>query len=354
MNENFIDLSKCTIVIPTYNRSQYLKRLLKYYSTHAPNTKIIVADSSIPVKKIANRKIIELISKLSINYIDTFSVETNVFYKIEKALTFVTTQYVVLCADDDFIIPKMIRKCVIFLDNKPDFIAVQGKVLTYCLDNDKISQSKINWGDSYPQYSIINEYPIDRVHNQLSEYKIATMYAVHRTNVLLHAVKVSNLYSEDLRFGEILISLISLIKGKFASINGIYSVRETNLQSDSQTLGKIDNFIANNTFHSKYKLFKQALINSLGNDYNIAKLNLIIDDSMKNYLRIHHLQIFLKYAIEPLILTSFRITKHRITRFIKSIFMRYNIPKISSPTIFYQHQLPDELLSVRSAILEKP
>ncbi|MBA7581945.1 hypothetical protein ES708_23862 [subsurface metagenome] len=47
MKENNTKMNNlCTIIIPTYNRPDRLKRLLDYYNKYGKNFNIIVADSS--------------------------------------------------------------------------------------------------------------------------------------------------------------------------------------------------------------------------------------------------------------------------------------------------------------------
>jgi len=49
-------ISKCTIIIPTYNRPRYLKRILSYYDNHGRAFNIVVADSSSNENKEINKK----------------------------------------------------------------------------------------------------------------------------------------------------------------------------------------------------------------------------------------------------------------------------------------------------------
>ena len=59
-NEDFSNLNKLTLIIPTYNRNYYLSRCL-WYHAHFPFGQIIVADSSSEEKKVINRETVEKI-----------------------------------------------------------------------------------------------------------------------------------------------------------------------------------------------------------------------------------------------------------------------------------------------------
>ena len=99
-----------TIIIPTYNRPNHLRRLLDYYNKYGKNFKIIVADSSSNENKKLNKKSVLIFSNLNIFYLGSYSSKINAYYKISDALNHVNIKYSVLCADDDFIIPNGINQ----------------------------------------------------------------------------------------------------------------------------------------------------------------------------------------------------------------------------------------------------
>ena len=93
--------SDITIIIPTFNRYGYLLRLLRFYDRYDHDFKFIIADSSssnfdIKLKPFINRK----------NFI-YHKFNSNIFFisKISKILESLNTEFAVLCADDDFLIP---------------------------------------------------------------------------------------------------------------------------------------------------------------------------------------------------------------------------------------------------------
>ena len=72
-------VSNLTIIIPTYNRPQLVRRLLHYYNKLNCLHKIIIADSSFIPESKENRKIIEYFrDKLDIYYNIHFSSECRV------------------------------------------------------------------------------------------------------------------------------------------------------------------------------------------------------------------------------------------------------------------------------------
>ncbi|NQU02533.1 MAG: glycosyltransferase, partial [Syntrophaceae bacterium] len=66
-----------TIIIPTYNRPQYLKRILSYYDEYGTAYNIIVADSSSDEIKKVNEETISSFSNLDIQYFNSYSADIN-------------------------------------------------------------------------------------------------------------------------------------------------------------------------------------------------------------------------------------------------------------------------------------
>src|SRR5258708_7113307 len=99
-----------TLVIPTYNRPKQLRALLNYLSARALQSRVLVLDSSEAKPRVANRKIIEQ-TKLKLDYAE-FASETHPFDKFREGVHKVTTQFCVLCADDDLIVPDGVKRCL--------------------------------------------------------------------------------------------------------------------------------------------------------------------------------------------------------------------------------------------------
>ena len=81
---------------------------------------MLILDSS-------NKKIIKnkYADQDKINVIE-FSSDIFISEKIIYSTQYIETDYVVLCADDDTIIPSSLMKCKEFLDNNKDFASAQG------------------------------------------------------------------------------------------------------------------------------------------------------------------------------------------------------------------------------------
>ena len=100
-------LKKVTIVITTYNRYSYLERLLTYYKEYPVSCPIKVLDSSSDPAP-GNDVLKALLQQENVEWL-RFDSDVFICEKIAKGLKSVETEYSVLCADDDFIIPSVIK-----------------------------------------------------------------------------------------------------------------------------------------------------------------------------------------------------------------------------------------------------
>lgn len=132
---NQYKMSNFSLVIPTRNRPNRLRRLLDYYDKYGKGFNIIIADSSSNDNKKLNKKSVLIFSNLDIHYIDKYPSKIEASHKINNALNYVNTKYSVLCADDDFIIPNGINKSVDFLEKNSDFSVAQGKFIAFSIKN---------------------------------------------------------------------------------------------------------------------------------------------------------------------------------------------------------------------------
>jgi glycosyltransferase domain-containing protein len=105
-----------TIVIPARFRQNTLHRILRYYSD--VGCKIIVCDSSPnPFEGIGNYPFAEYYHKPNQQY----------YEKMLSISHLITTEFVLECAQDDFVIKENLRECIEFLLKHKDYVAVHGQ-----------------------------------------------------------------------------------------------------------------------------------------------------------------------------------------------------------------------------------
>lgn len=262
-----------TVVIPTYNRHRYLKRLLEYFKG-CNSCRIIVADSTETI--FSNR------DDYNISYFHL--PELGFAEKMVYVYELIDTPYAVICADDDFIIPEAIDKCVEFLERNNDYSSCSGNSITfyteYLKKHDFVSLD-IN---SHKEYD--KELLTDRLQYHFDNY-FTLMYSVHRTEIMQSFLKdFSNIKQPFIR--EVAQSFYLLIHGKNKVHPFFYSARECMKgESEGQTNDNLNLVLATKRYENEVNSFYEkisALMVNLGGISNTHNVKILIDNSIKSYL----------------------------------------------------------------------
>jgi len=117
-----------SILIPTMNRSDFLIRALHYYNKVGFKGHICIGDSSNEQDSEKNKYVIQdLKNNVNIIY-RTFPNPPyiHVGMVMKELIDLAPSPYAVYAGDDDFVIPKGLKRCVTFLENHPKYTAVHG------------------------------------------------------------------------------------------------------------------------------------------------------------------------------------------------------------------------------------
>lgn len=258
------------ILIPTYNRPSYLKRILSYYDSFDTGFKIIVADSSVDKYKIMNRDLITSVENLNIKYLDHYLPSLNPHHKLALAVQHVRAKYCVFCADDDFVIPNGIEESIKFLDENPDYICAHGRYMNYSLNH-----NTFYWKDIYPDKSINIDDPIDRLYCHFQKY-CQILYSTHRTlqrKVIYN--EFLNTKVDPVQFGELLPNQLSIILGKMKKLDVLYMMREAYSRvggywPSPDHWPSLIEYIENAAYKQEYEKFKICLAIYLSREANIS------------------------------------------------------------------------------------
>ncbi|MFX1363496.1 MAG: TIGR00180 family glycosyltransferase [Promethearchaeota archaeon] len=270
---NYTLKGKITLIIPTHNRHDHLDRILNYYKTF--DIRKLIADSS--KEEYGNK------NKYDIEYFHYPDVP--ILVKIADIVKKVKTPYVFMCADDDFIVPESIKKCIDFLENHPDYSSVQGRYIKFIpIEGDVLFKPTylhcIN-------YHIDAEDPVSRMKQHMSLF-MHVIYSIHKTESFQQVYSLLKNFSIEKvgRLVEIAACLIIVINGKHKMIPVFYSGRESNPYSMGATHEVFENIINNPEFSSQYqafiKLISTHLSKSQGFDIDEAKIYVL--EAIDNYI----------------------------------------------------------------------
>jgi glycosyltransferase domain-containing protein len=255
-----------TIIIPTYRRPRLLARLLRYYRDVQLDDPVVVADSSPEPEAWANQQMIRSVQQtLDITY-QQYEPTIWVELKIARALDVIDTPYTVLCADDDFLIPRGIAACVAFLESHPDYAIASGRAVAVMQPggpNDLFGALYEGWYTrSYPQRTLESADPMARLLSHMSNYT-TTFYSVHRRADMVRNIQLATQYTDEVRFGELVLSCLSVIQGKVHCLDTLTMVRQFLPDSAAQQATSWATLLTNDDYSQRYTLFRTCLATEL-------------------------------------------------------------------------------------------
>lgn len=211
-----------TLVIPTYQRPNFLKRKLYHLFLQNCSSEIIIVDSSKEMQLKRNNTIIrEYKKKLKILY-HKVSPKIHFAQKLYMGSKYSKTKYTVITFDDDYLNLIAVEKGMLFLKKNSDYTNASGYVLNH-IKGKKIKPSRLPiMGKS----DIFNDDdPLLRCENFLnSKRKRNPLFNVWGTKLLQKMLEpVSK--TKWKKYSEILFDYVAVASGKAKFIEDIYEVR---------------------------------------------------------------------------------------------------------------------------------
>ena len=219
--------NRLTCLVPTHNRPQFLRRLMRFFVQVQPQFLIRIIDSSEGSAATENRSIVDDVShQLQVDY---QNIAQPFYEKISTGLASVTSPFVAMCADDDCLFPETVTRSVDFLEHEPTYESAMGHKA-------QLNTTKKFWPGSLKVlkgYSIDSESVLDRCRLMATQW-YSNFYAVYRTPTLLHHFRIVSANSSPKslpQLPEMLMSQFSVLRGRAKVLPMMYSIwqrHETN------------------------------------------------------------------------------------------------------------------------------
>ncbi|MFT3848106.1 MAG: TIGR00180 family glycosyltransferase [Propionivibrio sp.] len=213
-------MSIITIVIPTHNRPNYLWRCVNYLSERAVEWPVMVVNSSDEECFRANELNINSVANGNFMHLDCRGM--SIQEKYEYALDSITTRYLVLCGDDDFLVLPRVKECLGLLESDPDCSHAHGRIIVFWESgrfNNPIQRIREyvqspNEGDLY-----------ERLAHHLRDYR-NNFYAVHRTEDFKRAFRLTVKVSVSAELQERILAFEAVISGGRKMVDGVLMFRQ--------------------------------------------------------------------------------------------------------------------------------
>ena len=255
---SFSKLNKLTILIPSYNRQNYVIRCMRFWSKTNVNLLIIDgSDNSLDISKYKFGK--------NIRYLHS---KKNYYSRLYFSIDLVLTEYVMLGCDDEFYIPSALNSCISTLESENDLLTCGG--LSVAFDCQK------NLVLAYPKYLKLKNLLINdnnsnkRIQKHFSNYVPAHIYSICRTKKWKDVAKV--VFKKEYSFYsamEFQIEFLLCYSGKTKILSELLWLRSyevSPIRNDSPQ-SNLRNTIAkwwyekNNKYKVEFKDFTQRMVN---------------------------------------------------------------------------------------------
>ena len=206
-----------TIIVPTRNRSAFLRRLLRFMSQMKVRSTIVVTDSSDSDQLDQNDRIIASHSSdLKLKHVPD---ARGMIPKCRHAVEAVETPYTVFCADDDFLLPDSASACIDFLETHHDYGCAMGSwVYLNHESGNRCHQTRC--------FALDDANPLQRS-RKLAKDWFSNFYAVYRTEPLSRAwvlTDESTDYERARVFPETLLAQLCALNCKMAILPNLHSL----------------------------------------------------------------------------------------------------------------------------------
>jgi glycosyltransferase domain-containing protein len=279
---NLSNLEKLTIVIFTYNRHEYLKRTLNYWSSY--NVKVLILDGS------STKFEDPCLNFKNIRYIYD---PRSLYDRLLSSVDYIDTEFMILASDDEFYIPSALSTCVNFLSTEPSFSSCGGRAVGF-----RTKKKKIFGINQYPKLRglcLDHDISSDRISKHFSSYVPAHFYSVIRTNNW----KIISLYVFQKKYSflasfELQVEFLIMLSGKSKIFSELMWMRNNELPHIGFELEiKIQRWWYDKKFGNEKKDFLQRMNkacneillhqNSTLNEHKISELfKIYIDKTLKN------------------------------------------------------------------------
>src|SRR5450830_531348 len=214
--EYYNSLSQLTVVIPSYNRQDFLVRQCAYWSKSGAT--LIIADGSTKPLSEQLRGIVATATDVLYIHSAASFVE-----RLAEASKHIKTRYAVLLGDDEFYLHSGLASAIAKLDSDAALAACMTQSLSFFCGG---GGRPCTYGPGYPHvnYFVTHEEPHERLVAAMSDYRCASNYAVLRADVWRRSWgqlgNWSSPYASEIQQG-----IITLIWGKLTTVSDISWLR---------------------------------------------------------------------------------------------------------------------------------
>lgn len=210
------NLSRLTVVVPTYERHAYISRQVEFWAR--TDAHLLVLDGSAN----PHTEVSKFESCDNVAYVHA---PVSIEERLGLCNDLITTEYCSLLSDDEFFLPFAVESAVAFLDENIDYSSCKGTALGFGWDGKNVYGQVV-----YPMlhgYGVHAKDGSERMREHMDPYQMASLWSVQRAKVFFACTKAISCgpsYSSAAA-GEMQVSLISAYLGKIKVLDQLMWLR---------------------------------------------------------------------------------------------------------------------------------
>jgi glycosyltransferase domain-containing protein len=222
-------IDRMVIIVPTKNRINWCMKKLKFYARTGYKIPIIFLDASAHSQEDAIRNCAKELNYNEVHYLHLPNKSIHLSIKDGLNYALGIWSYFVISGDDDFHLPKGLRKAIKFLDKDEDFAAVIGRAFVARMKFSSNRISILSTAIYWKPYANTKDSAVERFSLIMSNY-INLEFAVKRVETGLLIANFVNEFTGSLSFqesgfAEYCTSTTVPMFGKIQNLNTLFIVR---------------------------------------------------------------------------------------------------------------------------------
>jgi glycosyltransferase domain-containing protein len=258
------DPSAFALILLNRDGTAYLRRALDYLQRVEFPGQIVISDSSQPGHAAFAAASPGAYPGLRITVV-TLPHALNFFAKLEATLQQVSAEFVLACANDDFVVPAVVDRCVAALGDDAGLACARGRSVMFELVAPAAAGGSVGVGLSlYPMRGYPQAGCVERTLEMLRNFS-TTLYSVHRRELLRENLRYTVAHGENTIFQQYLFATLSAAQGRILCLDEPFYIRQGRADSLSGQMRRESYehwplLITSPEFSRLYQKFRQALL----------------------------------------------------------------------------------------------
>jgi glycosyltransferase domain-containing protein len=254
-----------SLIVPTYEGTPFLRRLLDYLKAAEYPGHVVLSDNSSGAHRDFVAACPEQYPSLWLD-VDAYEPGIGFLDKLVRSMQKLPARNVLLCAQDDFIVPDAVERLLTLLEADLALSCVRGHVARFRLatrnEDGAVRSSRVDL-NKHPMLPYVDTDTSTRVFSYMRTYT-STLYSVHRRELLMESCALTDAATKSAVFFQYLQSCLTVAQGRVGMVEGLYLARQIHGESWSARMVEGDYehwplLLASPDYSRYYAQFRDAL-----------------------------------------------------------------------------------------------